>query len=215
MNLPARIMAHLILIRHGTSEYNKLGLWTGLTDVDLAAEGKADARKAGESIRDIPIHKVHVSALKRAQQTFAEIKNVLGLMIDHIEHPALNERDYGQYAGRNKWQVLEEVGEQEFHNIRRGWDAVVLGGENLKDVYQRVVPYYEEHILPDLKKGHNVLVVAHGNSLRALVKHLEDIADEHIHKLEIGFGEVYCYEFDGTGAIADKEIRATGSTPSH
>ncbi|MDP2648313.1 MAG: histidine phosphatase family protein [Patescibacteria group bacterium] len=206
-------MAHLVLIRHGTSEYNKQGLWTGLTDVELAPEGREDARRAGESIRDIPIHKVHVSALKRTHQTLSEIREVLGLVVEHKMHPALNERDYGQYAGKNKWQVRDEVGEEEFHNIRRGWDAVVIGGENLKDVYARVVPYFEEHILPDLRAWHNVLVVAHGNSLRALVKHLEEIADEHIHKLEIGFGDVYCYEFDEEGKVKGKEIRPVGSHP--
>ncbi|MCR4325253.1 MAG: 2,3-bisphosphoglycerate-dependent phosphoglycerate mutase [Patescibacteria group bacterium] len=206
-------MAYLVLIRHGTSEYNKLGLWTGLTDVDLAPEGKEDARRAGEAIRDIPIHKIHVSALKRAHQTLHEIREVLGLVVEHKAHHALNERDYGVHAGKNKWQVRDEVGEEEFHNIRRGWDAVVMGGENLKDVHARVVPYFEGHIRPDLISGHNALVVAHGNSLRALVKHLEEIADEHIHKLEIGFGDVYCYEVDGEGKVKGKEIRPVGSVP--
>ncbi len=203
-------MAYLILSRHGTSEWNKLGKWTGLTDVDLAPEGVDEARRAGEAIKGLEIHKVFTSALKRAHQTFEQIKKAAGQ--EHLvgnKHPALNERDYGQFTGKNKWQVKEEVGELEFQNIRRGWDAVVLGGENLKDVHARVVPYYEEHIRPHLLEGQNVLVVAHGNSLRALVKHLENISDKRIADLEIGFAEVYCYEIDKEGKILGKEIRHT------
>lgn len=208
-------MAYLVLIRHGTSEYNKRGLWTGLTDVELAPKGIEDAQRAGEVIRDIPIHKAHVSLLTRAKQTLNEIKKVLGrhdLQAD--EHAALNERDYGIHTGKNKWQVKEAVGEAEFHNIRRGWDVIVEGGENLKDVHARVVPYYAERILPQLLEGHNVLVVAHGNSLRALVKHLENISNEKIPELEIGFGEVYTYQFDKYGTVVGKKVRSVNSRPN-
>jgi len=201
-------MAHLILIRHGTSEWNKLGKWTGLVDVELAPEGKAEARRAGEAIKDIEIHKVYLSALKRAHQTYHEIKHATGRHdVPTDQHHALNERDYGVHTGKNKWQVKEEVGDQEFHNIRRGWDAIILDGENLKDVYERVTPYFNEHILPHLKEGRNILVVAHGNSLRALVKHLEEISDDKIADLEIGFAEVYCYDIDTKGKVTGKEIR--------
>ena len=207
-------MAHLVLIRHGTSEYNKRGLWTGLTDVELAPEGIEDAQRAGEAIRDIPIHKAHVSLLKRAKQTFEEIRQIIGRHdLRPEEHAALNERDYGVHTGKNKWQVKEAVGDAEFHNIRRGWDVIIEGGENLKDVHARVVPYYQERILPQLLEEHNVLVVAHGNSLRALVKHLENIADDKIHELEIGFGEVYTYEIDKNGRITNKNVRSVNSRP--
>ena len=203
-------MAYLVLVRHGTSEWNKLGKWTGLTDVDLAPEGIEEAQRMGETIQDIQIHKAHVSKLKRAHQTLHEIKNVLKRHdLEANVHGALNERDYGVHTGKDKWQVRDELGEKAFHDIRRGWDTVVLEGENLKDVHGRVVPYYEEHIRPQLLASHNVLVVAHGNSLRALVKHLDNIADDKIHELEIGFGEVYCYEFDSKGNIIAKNIRAT------
>ena len=203
-------MAYLVLVRHGTSEWNKLGKWTGLTDVDLAPEGIEEAQRMGETIQDIQIHKAHVSKLKRAHQTLHEIKNVLKRHdLEANVHGALNERDYGVHTGKDKWHVRDELGEKAFHDIRRGWDTVVLEGENLKDVHGRVVPYYEEHIRPQLLASHNVLVVAHGNSLRALVKHLDNIADDKIHELEIGFGEVYCYEFDSKGNIIAKNIRAT------
>lgn len=202
-------MAYLVLVRHGKSEWNKLGLWTGITDVDLASEGRKEARQMGKTIRDIRIEKAHVSKLKRSHQTFEEIRKVLGRDDLQAEaHAALNERDYGVHTGKNKWQVKEAVGEEEFQKIRRGWDAVVEGGENLKDVHDRVVPYYEQCIRSQLIVGHNVLVVAHGNSIRALVKHLENISDEKISELEIGFGEVYCYTFDCDGRRVGKEIRA-------
>jgi 2,3-bisphosphoglycerate-dependent phosphoglycerate mutase len=207
-------MAYLVLIRHGTSEYNKKGLWTGLTDVELAPEGIEDAQRAGEVIKDIPVHKVHVSLLKRAWQTFEEIKRVIGgKHLTPERHAALNERDYGVHTGKNKWQVKEAVGEEQFHQIRRGWDVTIEGGENLKDVHARVVPYYSERILPQLMEGHNVLVVAHGNSLRALVKHLENISNEKIPGLEIGFGEVYTYQCDNKGNIIDKKVRSVNSRP--
>lgn len=201
-------VSYLILVRHGKSEWNKLGLWTGWTDVSLAEEGIEEARRMGGLIQEIDIHEAHVSMLKRAQQTFHEIKTVLGRHdLEAKKHAALNERHYGVYTGKNKWEILESVGEVEFEKIRRAWDAVVEGGENLKDVYDRAVPYYKEHIHPQLCKGHNVLVVAHGNSVRALVKYLDNISDEKVSKLEIGFGEVYCYELDSSGKILSKEIR--------
>jgi len=200
-------VSYLVLVRHGKSEWNKLGLWTGLTDIGLAPEGIEDARRMGGLIREIEIHEAHVSMLKRAHQTFDEIKTVLGRHdLEAKKHAALNERHYGVYTGKNKWEILESVGEVEFEKIRRAWDAVVEGGENLKDVYNRAIPYYKQHIHPQLCKGRNVLVVAHGNSVRALVKHLENISNEKVAKLEIGFGEVYCYEFDRKGKILDKEI---------
>ncbi|KKW08470.1 MAG: 2,3-bisphosphoglycerate-dependent phosphoglycerate mutase [Candidatus Kaiserbacteria bacterium GW2011_GWA2_49_19] len=201
-------MAYLILTRHGISEWNKIGRWTGLTDIGLAPEGIEDARRMGGLIQEIEIHEAHTSMLKRAHQTFDEIKAVLGKHdLEAKKHAALNERHYGVYTGKNKWEILESVGDTEFERIRRAWDVEVEGGENLKDVYNRAIPYYKEHILPQLCKGRNVLVVAHGNSVRALVKYLEDISHEKVAKLEIGFGEVYCYEFDNNGKIIAREIR--------
>jgi 2,3-bisphosphoglycerate-dependent phosphoglycerate mutase len=202
-------MAHLILVRHGISEWNKLDKWTGLSDIDLAPEGVEDARRMAEIIRGIEIHTAHTSMLKRSHQTFDEIKKALGRHdLKAKKHAALNERDYGVHTGKNKWQVQEAVGEKEFHNIRRGWDAVVVGGENLRDVYGRVVPYFKEKILPQLLSGQNVLVVAHGNSLRALVKYLDNISDEKISELEIGFGEVYRYTFTTDGKVREKLIQS-------
>ena len=197
-------MAHLILIRHGKSTWNATGQWTGWTDVELNEDGVAEAKRAGEALKDIEIHKAHVSDLKRAQQTLDHIKAVLGKDIETKTDAALRERSYGIYTGKNKWQVKEEVGEEEFRNIRRSWDHPIPEGESLKDVYARVVPYYEKHILPDLKAGKNVLVSAHGNSLRALIKKLDNISDAAICDLEVGTGEIHCYAFDKEGNITGK-----------
>jgi 2,3-bisphosphoglycerate-dependent phosphoglycerate mutase len=203
------MMAYLVLVRHGESEYNALGLWTGLTDVSLSEEGVREARRAAEALRDIPFDVAYTSTLKRAQDTLTEIQKGLDRerIPTHVD-AALNERDYGDLTGKNKWKIQEEYGDEQFLKWRRSWDFPVPGGETLKDVHARVVPYYEAHILPDLKAGKNVLVSAHGNSLRALVKHLENIPESEIPHLEIGTGEIYVYQVDD-GKIGAKEIRAT------
>jgi 2,3-bisphosphoglycerate-dependent phosphoglycerate mutase len=125
-----------------------------------------------------------------------------------IRDKALNERDYGDLTAKNKWAIRDEYGEEQFLKWRRSWDFPPPNGEALKDVYARVVPYYEQHILPRLEQGQNVLVVAHGNSLRALVKYLESIGDDDIADVELGTAEVFLYEVDPSGKIVSKEIRA-------
>lgn len=203
-------MSTLILVRHGLSEWNAKSLWTGLTDVELAEEGRAEARRAAEAIRDIPVNVVFVSALKRAQQTYESMNEVLGITdVTPIVAPELNERDYGIYTGKNKWQVCEEVGEAQFQCIRRGWDDEIPGGESLKAVYDRAVPYFEQHIKPELVNGRNVLVVSHGNTLRALEKYLDHIDDKMICELEIPTGQVHCYTIGADGAVENKEIKLT------
>ena len=201
-------MAYLILVRHGTSEWNALGQWTGWTDVDLNEQGIADAKRAGEAISDIRIDVAYVSALKRAQQTLDAMRPSLKGTFETTIDKALNERNYGTYTGKNKWEVKKQVGEEEFKQIRRSWDHSVPEGETLEDVYNRIVPYYEHTILPELKSGKNVLVSAHGNSLRALVKYLEGLSVAQVLELEFGIGEVYVYQMDQEGKIISKEIRA-------
>lgn len=202
-------MAYLALIRHGKSEWNKLGQWTGLTDVGLVEEGVEEARRAGEALRDVHFDRAYVSALKRAQQTLAAILETQGQKdLPTTVSAAINERDYGDYTAKNKWQVKEQIGEEAFQALRRGWDVPVPNGESLKDVYARVAPYYESEILPHVERGENVLVVAHGNSLRALVKYLEKIPDDKVAELEIPTGEVNLFQIDPSGAIENKEIRA-------
>jgi len=203
-------MAYLVLVRHGQSEWNVLGQWTGLTDVALTDDGREEARLAAKTLEDIDLHRAYSSSLQRAKHTLDEIVTHLQRDdLERTEHDELNERDYGELTGKNKWQVKEEYGDEKFNAWRRSWDHPVPGGETLKDVSQRVLPFYEQHILADLKAGKNVIVAAHGNSLRSLMKYLEDIADDDAHTVEIMTGEVLVYEIDDTGKLVKKEIRLT------
>ncbi len=202
-------MAKLILVRHSKSEWNVLGKWTGWTDVDLNEQGRVDAKTTAEAMKDIHLDQAFVSKLKRAQQTLEIILNEIGqTIVPTTQTEALNERNYGIYTGKNKWEVKEEVGEEEFQSIRRGWEHPIPEGETMKMVYERVVPFYEETVLPLLIDGKNVILAAHGNSLRALVKYLEDLSIEELVALEFGIGEAYVYDVDQTGKITHKEIRA-------
>lgn len=204
-------MAYLVFVRHGQSEWNALGLWTGQTDVALSGKGKEEARKAADGLRDITLHRAYTSGLQRAQQTLQEILDELKQVeVETIAHGALNERDYGAYTGKNKWDIQKEIGDEEFTSLRRKWDHPVPGGETLKDVHARALPYYEEHIEADLKAGRNVIVSAHGNTLRALMKHLDEVADDMVHELEIGTGEVVVYEINEDGKVLSKTIRSAG-----
>lgn len=201
-------MNKLALVRHGESEWNARGVCTGIADVGLTALGREEARKAAELLRDITLDVAHVSMLRRAQETLAIIKDVL----DRDDLPvyvdaALNERDYGKLTGKSKRKLKEKYGEEQYLRWRRGWDYPVPGGETLRDVFERVVPYYENFILPDLVKGKNILVSAHGNLLRALIKYLENISDHDITSVELNTGEVCIYEINAHGKIVSKDIR--------
>lgn len=192
-------MANLILVRHGESEWNEKGLWTGWTDIGLSDKGIEEARNAGKKLKGFQIDFAYTSPLKRAKQTLDEIKSVLGIDVPTFENKALNERDYGIYTGKNKLEIQKEVGGGKFKDLRRGWDSPIPQGETLKDVYNRVVPYYESEILPKIKQGKNILISAHGNSLRALVKYLENLSDAGVENLEIPTGESRIYIIDSSG----------------
>ena len=201
-------MAKLFFVRHGKSAWNKLGLWTGWTDIDLDEDGIEEARKAGEILKNEDIHTVYTSELKRTHQTFEKIRETVGRDdLSYSKHPELNERHYGIHTGKNKWQVKDEVGDEEFQNIRRGWDVKIPEGETLKDVHTRVVPFYENNIKKDLLNGKNVLVVAHGNTLRALAKHLEDLDETQVCDVEFETGAVHCYDVDHNAKILKKETK--------
>ncbi len=201
-------MSSLILLRHGESEWNAVGKWTGLTDVGLTSNGIAQARRAGAVLAGLEVHACHCSTLSRSVRTWEEVCDVAGFgEIAHRTASALDERDYGDLTGKNKWEVKERYGEELFHNVRRGWDHPIPNGETLKDVYARVVPYYQNEVLPEIHQGKNVVICAHGNSLRALIKHLDAISDEDIASLEVGFAEVHLYSLDKEGMILSKEIR--------
>ena len=200
-------MSYLILVRHGESEWNKLGVWTGLTNIGLSPKGVEESKLAGEKLKNFPIDVSYISSLKRARETLIEIKKIIGRDFPTYENKALDERDYGIYTGQNKWEIKKKIGEEQFQKLRRGWNTGIPKGETLEDVYDRVVPYYKTQILSELEIGKNVLVVAHGNSLRALVKYLDNISNEDIEKLEIATGEIYVYSIDDHGVIVSKQIK--------
>lgn len=208
-------MSKLILVRHGKSAWNELGLWTGWKDIPLNEQGILDATKAGQQLKDIRIDIAYTSKLQRAKQTLDQILKTLSSLnsptssiIPLIETEAVNERNYGIYTGKNKWEVKEQLGEEEFQKLRRSWEYPIPEGETMKDVYNRIVPYYQQTILPQLKEGKNIIIVAHGNSLRALVKYLEDLSEEQLSNLEFGIGEVYIYDINKEGEVTQKQIRA-------
>ena len=202
-------MAYLILIRHGLTDWNSAGRWQGLTDIPLNEEGREQARQAAETIRDIKVDLGFTSVLKRTQQTSEEICNKLGHSCPVFAESALNERDYGIYTGKNKWEVKKELGEKEFSKLRRGWNQKILQGESLKDVYNRVVLFYRQKILPEIKKSKNIMVVSSGNTLRALIKYLENISDKDSTSFELNFGEVRIYQLNDKGKIISKEVRGS------
>src|SRR3989344_9465662 len=158
-------MAKLILVRHGESEWNALELWTGWTDVSLTEKGKRQAREAGKIIAGMDISLAYVSGLKRSVQTLSEIENIVGKKFLAVASKELNERDYGDFTGRNKVEIEDTYGYEVFAKWHRGWDFPLPHGESLKNVYDRVIPYFESEILPKLEQGKNVLISAHGNSL--------------------------------------------------
>lgn len=201
-------MAYLVLVRHGLTDWNKQGRWQGLTDISLNEEGREQSRQAAATVKDIHIDFAYMSNLIRTKQTLDEIFSVLNLNCPVISDQALNERDYGIYTGKNKWEVKKRLGEEEFLNLRRGWNQPIPNGESLKDVYERVVPFYKGKILPELKLGKNAIIVSSGNTLRALMKFLENLSDEEISQVELGVGDVYVFQVDQSGHIIDKQIRA-------
>lgn len=202
-------MAYLILVRHGKSIWNEEGKWTGWTDVELTDDGRAEARHSAEVIADLPVDGAYTAPLIRTRETLQIILEENGWEdIPVSETRNLLERNYGIYTGQNKWEVKEKVGERIFKEIRRGWDFPIPEGENLKTVYNRVVPFYKNEILPRLKDGENILISASGNSLRALVKYLDNLSIEDLKSLEIGLGEVSIYQIDTSGKVVSQEIRA-------
>lgn len=201
-------MGKLVLIRHGESEWNKKGLWTGWQNVPLSEKGKEEAKNAAIALKDIEFHFTFCSDLIRASETLEIIKRELNITsLPTVRHEALKERNYGQFTGKSKWRIQKKLGLEKFKKIRRGWNEPIENGETLKDVFLRVLPYFKRSIFPYLTKDKNVLLVAHGNSIRALIKHLENISDRGIETIEIKTGEVLLYEIDTQGRILDREKR--------
>ena len=188
----------LVLVRHGQSEWNAKNLFTGWKDPKLTDLGIQEAIRAGELLetRNLNFDLMFTSDLFRAQETGRLILEQINQKdIEIIQDQSLNERNYGDLAGLNKDEAREKWGEEQVHIWRRSFDIPPPGGESLKNTAERVLPYFEREIMPKVKKSLNILVAAHGNSLRALVMHLENITSEEIVKLEIATGDPLIYEY--------------------
>ena|GEM_PF-649458 len=198
----------LIVVRHGESEYNQSGTWTGITDVDLTPKGHADARAMGQLLADVRLDRAYTSCLRRASQSLDDLLASHGGRPHCRKTAALNERDYGDYTGLNKWQIRDRVGEHEFHDIRRAFDAEIPNGETLRDVAERVIPWYREVVVPQLLAGRNVLIVGHGNSDRVLRKYLERVDDVAVADLEMDFDKIHLYRIGPDGrVVGEPEVR--------
>lgn len=191
--------SYLVLVRHGQSEWNEKNLFTGWKDPQLTQKGVDEAIKAGNELEQAgySFDKMFTSGLFRAQETGRIILEQMGTpSLITIKDRSLNERNYGDLAGLNKDEARKKWGNDQVHEWRRSFDIPPPGGESLKDTAERVLPYFKENIIPELEKGSNILIAAHGNSLRALVMDLEKIHSEEIVKLEIETGIPLIYKFD-------------------
>ncbi|MEP7127468.1 MAG: 2,3-bisphosphoglycerate-dependent phosphoglycerate mutase [Chitinophagales bacterium] len=200
-------MADLIMLRHGQSTYNQENRFTGWLDVPLTEHGIQEAESAAVKLFEYKIDIAYTSKLKRAIDTLNIILDMK--KNDHIpiiENVALNERNYGELQGLNKADVTEKYGETQVLLWRRSFNITPPGGESLKDTSARVLPFFRSVICKDISKGLNVLVVAHGNSLRAIFKELDGISDEDIVSLNINTGKIYLYQLDPDLIIVNKKI---------
>ena len=201
-----KAMPLLILIRHGQSIWNAENLFTGWTDVELSEKGLVEAKDAGKKLSEIHFDLVFTSDLMRAQKT-AEIileGNSKSEKINTIKDFRLNERHYGDLQGMNKDDARKEFGEEQVHIWRRSYDIPPPNGESLKMTAERTLPYFDEMIMPELKSGKNILIAAHGNSLRSIVMKLEEIDEDSIVKLEIPTGVPRIYSFENGRVILKK-----------
>lgn len=224
-------MATLVLVRHGQSQWNLENRFTGWVDVPLSVKGREEATQAGKKLKDIRFDTIYVSHLLRAIQTMHYI--LLELPDERIpilyhedgrihawEHYAgsrekeipiyqsvdLAERYYGDLQGLNKAETMKKYGEAQVHLWRRSYDVNPPRGESLKDTCERTIPYYKKNIEPELQANKNVLIVAHGNSLRSITKYVETISDEEIPKVEIPTGIPIVYTFDSHMKVRQKTL---------
>ena len=197
----------LVFVRHGQSDWNLKNLFTGWRDVGLTEKGVAEARAGGKKLKAQGLHfdVAFTSVLSRAQRTLDFVLEEMGETdITVFKDQALNERDYGDLSGLNKDDARKKWGEEQVHIWRRSYDVAPPGGESLKDTAARVLPYYIQEILPRVLRGDNVIVVAHGNSLRALVMVLECLSPEEIVDREIATGVPLIYRLNADSTVAQK-----------
>jgi len=210
-------MGTLVLIRHGQSQWNLENRFTGWVDIPLTEAGRDEARRGAALIRQFQFARAFTSALRRAQETLDIVLDVIGQRDLPVERdPALNERHYGALQGLNKSEMARKYGERQVHLWRRSYDVAPPKdktewnpdgiSESLKDTAARTLPYFHEKILPLVKAGQTILVVAHGNSLRAIVMALDQMTKEQVLELNIATGPPIIYEIDPAGAVLKKTV---------
>jgi 2,3-bisphosphoglycerate-dependent phosphoglycerate mutase len=192
-----KVMATLILVRHGQSVYNLENRFTGSLDVDLTKTGELEAQESGKKLLYFKFDCAYTSTMKRAQESLKIIlMTIHQTTIKVIEDKSLNERDYGSLQGLNKEETITKYGKEQVEIWRRSYAIRPPNGESLEDTFNRTIPFYLQEIEPQLKRQKDVLIVAHGNSLRALVMYLENISQEEIAHLNIPTGIPRQYIFD-------------------
>jgi 2,3-bisphosphoglycerate-dependent phosphoglycerate mutase len=200
-------MGLLVLVRHGQSQWNLENRFTGWIDVPITEKGAEEARRAGRALKHLRFDRAFTSELKRAQQTLDILLEELGQEGLPVERDkALNERHYGDLQGLDKAQTAKKYGDKQVHIWRRSYDVRPPGGESLKDTAERALPYFKDKILPLARSSRNILVSAHGNSLRAIVMDLERMTPEQIMALNIDTCKPIVYEIDRDGRVASKSV---------
>ena len=190
-------MAQLLIFRHGQSVWNLENKFTGWVDVELSPKGIEEAKQAGFKIQNLHFDYAYSSSLLRAQNTLKiALKTANHLEIPITFDKALNERMYGDLEGLDKTETAKKYGEEQVKIWRRSFDIPPPNGESLKDTAARVLPYFKDEIIPKLKEGKSIVIVAHGNSLRALIMFLEQMTPEQILEFEIGTAQPRLYELD-------------------
>ena len=204
--------AKLVLVRHGLSVYNDQNRFTGWKDIDLNQQGRDEAKEAVNLLIDYKFDMAFTSDLIRAKNTLSIILEGIDQKdIPVIENMALNERDYGDLIGQNKAEAAEKFGEEQVHIWRRSFDTPPPGGESLKDTANRVIPYLKNEIMPLVSSGKNILVSAHGNSIRAIVMYLQNYSPEQILRTEIGWCEPWVFEFENDVVVNLDIVSRPGS----
>ncbi len=199
-------MSTLVLIRHGQSQWNLENRFTGWSDVPLTEQGRKDAATVGAALRDLTFDSAWTSRLQRAQETLSTILKTLKQDIPTEFDSALNERHYGDLQGLNKAETAEKYGQEQVKLWRRSYGTRPPNGESMEDCERRTTPFFLQYILPQVVSGKNVIVAAHGNSLRPMIKFLEKLTSERAGSMEIGLCTPYVYHFKGE-LMVKNEVR--------
>lgn len=201
----------LVLVRHGQSEWNRLNMFTGWKDVGLSEEGVLEAHRAGQRLKEegLTFDSAFASTLKRAHNTLDIILGEVGQKkLPIIKAAALNERDYGDLVGINKQEARKRFGADKVHIWQRSYDIAPPGGESLKDTAARVCPFFDRWIVPELQAGKNVIVVAHGNSLRSLIMELDKLTPEEVQDYSLATATPVIYRVTADGSLVEKRSLA-------